>query len=62
METTRRKVPEAAEADVKHGLQIQEIPDGRLRHQDRWTSELHSRTPEVVFKTMTVRRAANSVI
>jgi len=62
METTRRKVTEAAEADVKHDLRVQEIPEGTLRHQRRWTSVLRSRTPEAVFKTMTVRSAANLAI
>ena len=62
METTLRKVAEAAEADVRHGLRIQKIPDGSLRHQPRWTSVLRSRTPEAVFKTMTVRRVANLAI
>jgi hypothetical protein len=62
METTRRKVAEAAEADVKHDLRVQEIPEGTLRHQRRWTSVLRSRTPEAVFKTMTVRSAANLAI
>jgi hypothetical protein len=62
METPHRKVPEVAEADPKDGLRVQEIPDGNLRHQGGSTNVLRSRTPEAVFKTMTVRRAVNSAI
>ena len=35
METPRRKIAEAAEADVKHDLRIQEILEGTFRHQRR---------------------------
>ncbi|MCX8252088.1 MAG: hypothetical protein OTJ98_09595 [Dehalococcoidia bacterium] len=61
-ERMRRKVAEAAQAGVKHDLRIQGTPEGTPRHQRRWTSVLRSRTPEAVFKTMTVRRAANLAI